>query len=433
MNKCDILSLELYSSGRDIHIVEPVLVDLEKRYHLSVIRKSGFFPELSIIKHKPKLLLLSNGEGSYYKYIATKIASRLGVAVITFVSESAIGNDATFFWGYNTDRVVYSDLVLMWNQNLYEYAKMYVNIESLKRFKVVGATGFDRYCIGSFMDKVDFFSRYIKSYNTHYKGIIGIAGWAFSYYFIENALGHKLYYSKEDIEFYKSQRDLVMDAYHQLIVDNPDVLFLLKVHPECFDDDIHDSEFADLISLENTILIKNEICIEDCISVSDVWVGYESTTITEAWLLNKPTILYQPSEKPDPLPFSVGACICDSYNELKSLIFEYFSMGKIAKFDEKRGVRDLLLKELITHMDGNNHKRASRLIIRFLNSLSSKKVNVDTFIIKEFFLELFRIMVFRIERLLFPRRCMSQGARRELEYDINEREKIVQWYYDAIT
>jgi hypothetical protein len=50
--KCDILSMEWRSSGRDIHITEPVLSYLEIKYNLIIIRESIWDGIWIIIKYK---------------------------------------------------------------------------------------------------------------------------------------------------------------------------------------------------------------------------------------------------------------------------------------------------------------------------------------------------------------------------------------------
>lgn len=112
MPKCDVLSLELYSLGRAIDIVEPILIYLEYKYSLKIARASGEDYGYYLLKYRPKLLLISNSVGSAYKTEAVKLASLLGIKVVSLVSEGqdncrSFDSDevlSDFYWGTNKEK-----------------------------------------------------------------------------------------------------------------------------------------------------------------------------------------------------------------------------------------------------------------------------------------------------------------------------------------
>jgi len=46
-----------------------------------------------------------------------------------------------------------------------------------------------------------------------------------------------------------------------------------------------------LADFPNVFYAKSEFAIQDLIGVSDLWTAFESTSIIEAWLMNKPTLI----------------------------------------------------------------------------------------------------------------------------------------------
>ncbi len=71
-------------------------------------------------------------------------------------------------------------------------------------------------------------------------------------------------------------------------------MFLLKEHPLNVYGGLGSAiENAD--KFDNVLILKDEEAIFDCISVSDFWLTYESTTAVEAWLMDKKTALLNPS------------------------------------------------------------------------------------------------------------------------------------------
>ena len=86
MARIDILNLEWASSGRDIHIIEPVLCYLELNGY-TVRRSSYLFGLIKMLIMYPKMLVLSNNCGSIRNFIASKLAYKLGIKVVTLSSE----------------------------------------------------------------------------------------------------------------------------------------------------------------------------------------------------------------------------------------------------------------------------------------------------------------------------------------------------------
>lgn len=395
--KCDILSLELYSTGRDIDIVEPVLCFLEKKHSLNVIRKDIYNYAYWIIKFNPKLLIVSNSIGSSYKCRAVKLASQLGIKVVTLVSEGGVSSyylnrnfNENDFWGLNREKKMYEDISLMWNKNDYLVATEFV---SQNKLKITGATLFDKYKIFPRVDKKSFLLKYNKSY---YDKIILITAWGFS------ALNPNKRYAKRNketielrlggekyVKLHRKSKDIVRDIYENIIDSYQDILFIIKEHPSEKDYDSYtDTEYYLLDKKKNVLFIKGyDESMYTLLNISDILLTYDSTSTLEAWLSGVVSINVNPLGEDFPrLPFYQGAINAKSFEQVKNYVSEFYSNNRqICDFNLKEDTRKEIIKNFIYSDDGKNYIRASNEVLKLLNNKENKKIHLSFWEIKEIF------------------------------------------------
>lgn len=424
---CDILNLEWASSGRDIDIVEPILCYLEKKYQLVVVRESIARYELKLLKYRPKILLLADATGAPENFELTKMASKLGILVVTLVAEGDyVDNEELvnrFFWGWNRDEVFFKDLHLEWSYKNLDLINKYIKGTSNYNINVVGATGFDRYKIFNFMNKKQLLDKYKKS---KYSKVVGIAGFNFDYFFgtyfekysdiIEDC--HTL----EDIQNYKLSRDMVNNIYKQLIENNKDILFVLKYHPGLYQKE--HSEFNGLCEYDNVLVMLNEENISDIINASDIWLAFNSTTVMEAWLLNKQTMLINPlCSKFERSIICEGSPIVTTYEDAQKSIDSYYGQGVLINYDDYSMNRKKIVCNIIQWDDGMNHIRAAEKIMRLHKDDNFKLLKVDMYVIKKICKAiLFRCMLqLGLSRFKLLKRRFSSYERLVKIYNYTER------------
>lgn len=394
---CDILSLEIYSSGRDIDIVEPLLCYLEKYYKLTIVREKIFNFSYCMIKFRPKVLIVSNSIGSYYKFAAVKLAHFLGIKVLTLVSEGGTSNRITDkdykkeinnIFGLNRDHIIYEDINCLWNSNDFDLASKFI---SPSKLKIIGATLFDKYKILPNINKKIFLKKYNKE---KYHKIILITAWTFS------ALSEKSAFwwiNKESIiynlggmkyiEMHRKNGNILRDIYSEIIDCYKDVLFIIKEHPGEKDCNSYvDTEYYMLDKKENVLFIKGyEESMFNLLSVSDILLTYESTSTLEAWLSGVVSININPLGEFFPrLPFYKGAIVAKSFEQVKGYINEFYSNNRqINDFNLKEDIRKEIIKNFIYNDDGKNYVRAANEVLKLLNNGENKKSNVNLWVIKE--------------------------------------------------
>lgn len=387
MSQIDILHLDWPNSERDLNISIPVLVYLKKKYNYKVISKNIFNGLYYLKIHKPKVLLLSNAIGAEINYIVSKYAYLSGIKVITLTSEGNFKKEhmSTFFWGWNKDKKIYHHL-----QNIWSERALKLTIEHIPEFKKIGfvggGTGFDKYQLLPQLTKVDFHNKYpsLKQYNS----IIGITSYGYfehlntPEYFKKHKIDER--YSADQIQMYYNDFESLTNSYYELIKSNPDTLFILRTHP--ISKNLDKTEFTRCANLPNVFLsipsnqelstLNNSMTIAECISISDIWVAYESTTILEAWLLNKPTIVFNPTTfEFDREANYKGAMKISCLNELTNSLKNYIQFGTLKEFDELKPERERIINETIGFSDGKNHERVANRIHQFISNIGNDKPN----------------------------------------------------------
>ena len=386
--------------GRDPEILLP-LIYFAEQYQNCSFNYAVTWDIHEIYKQKPNVVLIANTIGSKLHFQISRYAFNSGIKVFALISEGNFRTNGTFkYWGYNLDKKFYQEKVCLWSQRTFDFLKKEIPAERNKMV-FTGATGFDRYKIYKFLSKDDFFIKYnLKPY----KKVIGYAGWAFGKLFNEQGRKELTYFHKDNpdrLKWVENQMYAVESILKEAVENNPDILFILKRHPSEANQSIVSkgmNEMMRLADFENVLYVDKNVGINDLLSVSDIWTGFETTTTLEYWLLKGgPTILLntEPDFKRDKL--HKGSLISLSAKDFQVKIDEYYSAGKIEEFNAPglKELRTKLIMETIGFDDGLNHLRAGYYFSRMINSLNDQSIKVEfhfRYYIKHWLLKIGRIL-----------------------------------------
>ncbi len=395
INRLDILNLEWPDSDRDLHIVTPSLVYLKKKYNIKYKTKSIFNAYYYLLKYRPKILILSNFVGAGVNFNVANIAFNMNINVISFISEGNFKKEELKLYLHGKNNInknsnIVVDKYFLWNNKSKDLIlNTYNHLENV--LFVTGATGFDRYKLLNYQNKKQFLSEN----KFKYKHVIGIAGWAFGIMFNHDREYYINIYGNDQVNMH--QKDLIKlnNIYKELIINNKDILFILRYHPAT--SNLSEDEFYELDKYENVFISNkyhhNEYQISDLINISDLWIGYETTTALESWLLNKQTFLINPTRS-DFIRENIhkGSPIVKSTNEAQLLINEYFNNGTINDFEKLQTFRDTIVKDVIEYGDGKNHIRAAKEVMKIFNK-PDKKIKFSFQVWKEAFKQILKLIL----------------------------------------
>lgn len=363
----DILNLEWTSYPSRDRNVATLVCNYLRMMGLSVVESSVFCGFEMIDRYRPHLLFLTNGTGAKVNFDLVKYATLRGIKVVTLVSEGNFKSSMEllpeFIWGWNKDHVLYERVNMQWSERTKDMTvQLYPQIRT--QIKVSGAVGFDYYKIVP-PPKKDSFLR--KHHKEQYDKIVGWGCWDFTVVFPGDIrYGYFLsLYGSDVIARFQKDRDLSNQILLDLVERNTDILFLLKEHPGntrgFFESGISGAE-----KYPNVLVLKKE-SIVDCISVSDFWLTYESTTVIEAWLLGKQTCLLNPSGIDFPRAnVYKGSPNYPDLPKLQAAIDSFYSTNELPGFQAMEFERKEVIRETIQWDDGLNHVRAGNEIIRVL-------------------------------------------------------------------
>jgi len=321
----------------------------------------------SLLRYRPKLLFLTNIGGARINVKVARFASSLGIPVVTTISEGNLKTDhdiSTLIWGNNKERIILEKTWLVWNdhdkETILSAVPQYAN-----RIKISGAVGFDRYRICSSEVSGD------KINTKKWSFVVGVGCWNFGildvrdyrYPVVKSVIG------ENNIKRFLKDRDRFNDILVNIIRRNPDIFFLLKEHPGT-QLGFWASGIEDCATEPNVLVIKNEWSIFDCLSLSDIWISYESTTALEMWLMGKPTALLNPSGTDFPLRQQIWMGQPNYPNEglFQKALQYYRDNHQLPGFLELTDVRKKIIHEIIQWDDGLNHVRVGNEIINLLET-----------------------------------------------------------------
>ena len=351
-------------SGRDVEMMIPLLFFAEEILNCEV--KLAFVLDYhAIYREKPDLVIVPNMIGSHLYLDAAKYAKDSGIPVFALESEGNFGNFDTFNpWSINKEKKVYQDYWCCWSERVAGYFRKEIPVDKVV---VTGGTYFDQYLNYEFVSKADFLKKQqLKDYNR----IITYAGWAFGSLAFER--GRKTFANwlggEDRLPLMEMKRAEVEGILEEAIINNPDTLFILKKHPkEVFqteDESLVVNEMVNLDKYENVFYTGTESAIRDLISVSDIWLSFESTTALESWLSTTPTCMLRGtgefSERYKESKFHLAQPVVNTGNELDNLIKEFYRNGELKEFleNDKKEARQSIIKNSIGFGDGFNHIRA---------------------------------------------------------------------------
>lgn len=362
------------ATGRDVEMLLPL------KYFAERFLNCKFYHALNIDIHqiyriKPDIILSANTIGSNLYFEISRIAHSQNIPLFALISEGNFRTDGSFnIWGFNRDKKFYQEYVCCWSERTAEFLKKEVP-EAANKIVVTGGTGFDRYSIYKFMTKDEFTKKYHKE---EFNKVIGYAGWAFGKKDHKRGREELIAFFKGDeskLEWVEQQRVEIRNILKKAIEDNPDILFILKQHPQENAPERPEpvvNEMSELAHYPNVLYLCNEESIHDLISVSDIWTCFESTTALESWLMGKQTIFINPDPDFNRDPLYKGSAMAKDYTEFRNMIYEYYSTGKISDFflQGKIDRRKELIRNIIGYGDGLNHIRASYYFKKTLDKIS---------------------------------------------------------------
>jgi hypothetical protein len=376
-NKIKVLCFLENDYGRDVEILMPLIYFAENYLNCEISFKL-IWDIHSIYLEKPHLILLPNTIGSTFHFQISKYAFLNQIPIFALISEGNFRTDGSFnYWGYNTDKKFYQEYVCHWSKRTKSYFDKELPELGEKNI-FTGATGFDRYKIYQFISKKE----YLKEKNlSHFKKVIGYAGWAFGKLFNKQGFEELSYFHNNDpekIKWLEDQMYQVESILKDAIERNEDILFILKRHPTEINPSIVGEGMNEMIRLKeykNVLYITEYESIHDLISISDVWLGFETTTALEAWLMGrKPTIMINPDPNFNRDEIYKGSLIVKNSIELQNAINEFYLKEKLLAFldPELENNRKELIYNTIGFGDGLNHIRTG-----FYLKKVTEKINPD--------------------------------------------------------
>lgn len=365
--------------GRDVEILLPVAYTMERYFDCEVIY--AFIWDMYLMRRlKPYGVLLPNAKGHHMYFEIAKYAYKNHIQVFALESEGHFRTDGTFpYWGYNTDHFFYQEWVTCWSDRTRQFIRSIARNEQKNKIVLTGGVGFDRYPICNFEPRKKFLARFNKE---KYQRIIGYAGWGFGkIYSAHKNIAHTHIFPEDKNkrwQWIEGQRKHVRDALRFVIEHNPETLFIFKRHPkESFESDTYEgpNEMNELLDYENVLYFRQEEDIHNLINVSHLWLGFETTTTLEAWLMGKTTILINSEEDFPRNNLHLGSPKVKTADELQRCILEYFETGTLKDFedDHLKAARHKLVSDTIGYSDGLNHLRAVYYFSKSLNKPHSTR------------------------------------------------------------
>lgn len=277
----EVLSLTWASSGRDYEASALICAGLRHR-GLSVSEGSVFDYVRQILKHRPKVLLISSPAGAQINYWVAKSARSIGLPVVSVAAEGIYKPDSVkaMFWGHNTGRELVETYCCQWSANALALITIFDSVSAdWRRLPVTGAPGFDRYKI--------------YDYPKGQGNTVGIAGSGLDFVYVDELAEFQRKAYGVDVETVRGNLYQLNKTYEAVIQAHPDITFLLKEHPANIDPEL--SELYCLDRFPNVMMVDKHAPIGETIAACDLWVAYDSTSVIEAELLGVPSVAMYPS------------------------------------------------------------------------------------------------------------------------------------------
>ncbi|MEM7393412.1 MAG: hypothetical protein AAF492_13795, partial [Verrucomicrobiota bacterium] len=374
MKPLDVLNLEHFSGPvRDRY--SATLVCNYLRFRGLNVREACTFHGLDLIHRlKPRLLFMSNSMGAPINPQLVAYARAKNIPCLVLVSEGNFHESPEWllpqYWGWNKTRELQENRQLLWSKRSLGIILRH-EPQLASRLRVSGAADFDAYTIRTFSSREAFLQRRRAG---SWSKIIGVGGWNFGRFMTEDPHYHaacKLF-GPAQVDRFREDGQRFNQILHAVIAAHPTVLFVLKLHPGLrVRDRLLGSAFQGLDRYENTLFIRQEEAVGQCLAVSDFWMTYESTTEVEAWLLNRPTCLINPSgtDFPRNILFK-GSPNFATETAVNEAIRSFYERGTLPGFEALDHERRRITADVTEWHDGLNHVRAGNEIIGLLEGAS---------------------------------------------------------------
>ncbi len=365
-------------NGRDVELSLPVLY-MAERYYGATVDFAFSYDTDAIRRNQPDLVFLPNTVGSNEYIAAAKYAFENGIKVFALMSEGDVRTDGTFnYWGLNTERILYQERLCIWSERVMEFFRK-VEPQHSDKFVLTGHTGFDRYKVYEFPSKKEV----LTPSQLGFDAVVGYAGWGFGKLSYPQGRFEMLSFFKGDeakMAQVEALRLTVESILRDAIESNPEILFILKQHPNESPPTGTAPVVNEIYALRNYPNVRYEgvdTPITTLINISDVWLSFESTTAVESWALNKPSILLYPDPTFSPnirnKGLDVAQLTASNATQLNAYLKEWTQKGHFVDFqtEEKRLKREEIIKNTVGFDDGMNHVRAGMELGNILKSLPS--------------------------------------------------------------
>jgi len=296
---------------------------------------------------------MSNIVGARINFLVARYAYSLGIPVFTSHAEGdfAEENITEFVWGHNYEKELIESKIFFWSKRNAELANKYFP-ETIVKSYITGSPGHDKYIIEK--------NIYKKDINTQYN--IGIACYDFSFTNSQHPLNNK--FSKETINFFKTQCILFDEILFELAKNNPHRTFYIKEHPGN-NLGLKYSGVQKTSGLKNVIIIDKNSSILDFISNIHITISYQSNTSLESWLIGNYSITLNPKTTTWPKEFyrtTFHECqlTCTNYETLNEVINNINIQDSDKVFYNNR---KKMINDIIGFDDGLNHVRIGNQII----------------------------------------------------------------------
>ena len=424
MQNIDVLNLEWNSNrSRDREVV--TLVNNYLRIQgLNVFEGAIFDGYRLIDKLKPKILYMSNSVGALLNLDMIRYAKSKGIVCVTGSAEGNFNEEGIeqFVWGVNKKKEMLEDACYLWSYKSYELAvKHYPHLKT--KVGVCGAVGFDRYKIAKEDNKTE-----LTAAGERYSLVVGVGCWNFDFT-IEGSYCYRRFNGREIDENTLARFVMDRDAFNRelvtLIEGNPQTLFIIKLHPGCLEGD-YSSAIEGVRKFENVVVGKDEFSVMQAISVSDIWLTYESTTAVEAWLMDTPTGLLNPSgiDFPYREGFHLGQPNFPNATEWGKAIASFQQNQSLDQFEKFSKARLKIITEIVQWDDGLNHVRMGNAILDLLVSSKPKPTRGKPSL-RDRLKRLKRTLIWSIRRFLpYFSFCISAGHMKYAEWDYASIEKL---------
>lgn len=316
--------------------------------------------EALIARHRPRLVYLSNTGGARQNVRVALACKKQNISLVSGIAEGNLAQmSKEHAYGWNLSHQPLEDRLLVWSarflKQLLSVAPEYEAIAT-----PTGYPGVDRYhFVPADRSWIDVHKRRIGA-----QMVVGVGCWEFPSDARRKTIENDAQASqikKTSVAFHHESRDKFDAELQRVMLDNPNTLFLLKMHPGSRGD-LRESGIECASQLQNALLVSDQQSIQQCLAASDLWVTYESTTAMEAWLMSTPSVTLNPNGPNFPQGRTViwqAQPLVESSGELNRIIKNVSAGNEIPGYSECLEKQQRALEIAYEFLDGLNHVRCA--------------------------------------------------------------------------